>query len=209
MTLCTPWFRFNASFWSSMLIGGLLLWKLEPRLPSGHGQNWEARMPLSQCLGHQQEHTISSFHCCCPKQSRGDDTGNQAPRSVGRWWCYYNLPPTLESNQALLCSREAAAPHRSCHSAVGQKKKKHIYAVKFQFLPGNSNWSPTQLWLTPQYIKYCAFKLNLENKQLFAPREFKAWPRWQCCPTSRDKATSKACRSRKKWGLDHKYIGWI
>lgn len=45
--------------------------------------------------------------------------------------------------------------------------------MKLQFLPGNSNWSPAQLWLISQYIKYCVFKLNLENKLLFAPESAK------------------------------------
>lgn len=55
------------------------------------------------------------------------------------------------------------------------KKKNSIYAVKFQFLTGNSNWSPTQLWLIAWYIKYCVVKLNLENKLLSAPRQCKTW----------------------------------
>lgn len=40
---------------------------------------------------------------------------------------------------------------------------------------GNSNWSPTQLWLIARYIKYCVVKLNLENKLLSAPRQCKTW----------------------------------
>lgn len=115
---------FNVSLWFSRFLGGLLLCKLGPRLPSGHDQNWEARTPSSQCLGHQQEPNINSFHHCFPEQSRGDAIGSQGPGSTGRWCYYYYLPPTLESKQVLLCSREAAAPHHSCRSAFRQKRKK-------------------------------------------------------------------------------------
>jgi len=98
--------------------------KLGHRLPSGCDQNWEARTPLSQCLGHQQAPTISIFHRCFPEQSREDATGSQAQSSAGRW-CYYSyLPLTLEPNQALVSSREAAAPCHSCHSAFRQKRKR-------------------------------------------------------------------------------------
>lgn len=139
----------------------------------------------NQCLGHQQNPTISSFHHCLPEQNRGDATGSQAPSSEGGW-CYYYFPLTLESNSVVLCAQEAAASHHSSHLASRQKRKPAFYAVRFQFLPGNSNWSPTQLWLTAQYIKYCVFKLNLENKLLFAPREHKTWARGHYSPPSRD-----------------------
>lgn len=68
------------------------------------------------------------------------------------------LPPGSSSSMSLL------------PFSFQPKKKNSIYALKFQFLTGNSNWSPTQLWLIARYIKYCVVKLNLENKLLSAPR---------------------------------------
>lgn len=84
------------------------------------------------------------------------------------------LPPTdsgAKPSAALLLGSHSSSP--VLLFGFQAKKKKSIYAVKFQFLPGDSNWSPTQLWLIAQYIKYCVFKLNLENKLFFVPTEFK------------------------------------
>lgn len=122
---------FNVSLWFSKFTGGLLLYKLGPRLPFGRDQKWDARMPSSRCLGYQQELTISRFYRCFPEQSEAP--GSRTASSAGRWCYYYYLPLTVESNQVLLCSREAAAPCRSCRSAFRQKSKR-------AFTQGSSNF---------------------------------------------------------------------
>lgn len=107
---------FNVSLWFSKFIGELLLHKLGPKLPSGFDQSWEARTPMGEA--HQQQ-----FLCEAPEQGRGDAIGCQIPSSAGRGCYEYCFPSTLESNQVLLCPREAAAPCHSCHSAFSQKRK--------------------------------------------------------------------------------------
>lgn len=107
---------FNVSLWFSKFIGELLFRKLGPKLSSGFDQSWEARTPMGEA--HQQQ-----FLCEAPEQGRGDAIGCQIPSSAGRGCYEYCFPSTLESNQVLLCPREAAAPCQSCHSAFSQKRK--------------------------------------------------------------------------------------